>query len=856
MIAADKHQQVTSIARFLEILHAPGNVFELRALDCPDRQGGAFTSIVSGYFNSAVQAAEAIGPIDKQNRPSGIYATLNPVQPALIARAAGRMVHKAKWATSDADILCRRWLLFDIDPVRPAKVSATDAEMNAALELLDRIHNTLTSEGWPAGLQGCSGNGATLLFRVDLPNDAGSTELIKRVLHGAAARFNTETAEVDCSTFNAGRIGKVFGTVARKGDHVQGIPGIEDRPHRRAWFIEPTSELAPVPRELLEALADRAPKPKSECKGNSSASSSAANSAGTVERCWAYVSKMPDAISGQHGHDATFAAACQCFHFGLSDSEARQVMDRFNTSKTGNEQWSDDDLKKKLSDAKASVEAEGKVGSKLQADADSNSQQSVTKPRKTSPGMPSNCICNGLTVGGGESQERFYFDINDIITNARNLTGDWPRQVTGNLFVTTEYDVQFLSKAPALFGFLKSRCKVKWMAGETATTKEEFFHEYRRTATAYKAVETFPHFPSVDRHFYIHPEFTTGDGSTLRTLLDRFTPATAIDRDLLQAAIVTPGWGGAAGARPAFLFQSDFGRGSGKTSAMEMIGFLWGGAFDFSAGESIEVMKKRLLSPSALSKRVCGLDNIKTNLFSWAELESLVTCPEISGHQMYVGENTRPNMLVFLLSINGPSLSRDLAQRCIPIKFGKPTYSDSWKDDTRKFIDENRWRIMGDIAAFFEQPADELPAYSRWGAWQRAVLCRLPEPVDAAKVIAERQAAINGDDDSVNELEDLFAERLRKLGYDPDVDWVHLPSELATRWYNAVTASKLSPTAITRTIKQAYGEGMCKRLKVNPSRAKGRGLLWAPTDTTNGIYYDIEEQIAAQFNSNNTPPTF
>ena len=64
-----------------------------------------------------------------------------------------------------------------------------------------------------------------------------------------------------------------------------------------------------------------------------------------------YVAKMPDAISGVGGHNATFAAACKCYEFGLTDAEAMEVMNRFNGSKTGGEQWTEGELTHKLEGA-------------------------------------------------------------------------------------------------------------------------------------------------------------------------------------------------------------------------------------------------------------------------------------------------------------------------------------------------------------------------------------------------------------------------------------------------------------------------------------------------------------------------
>lgn len=263
------------VAKFLSILHPEAGVFEVRALECPDRPGGSYRSTASGYFLDPGVAAKEIDELDKR-RPLGSYVTMNSILPALIARANSKIVHhKTKSPmTSDNDIVARRWFPLDLDPIRPSGVSSTDAEMEAALELADKIEATLAREGWPKPLKGMSGSGAYLLYRVDVPNDEEMKELFRGLLIEFDRRFSTPVVHVDTSTFNASRIIKVLGTTPRKGDDVRGVPNVEDRPHRQSWFVEPDGPLQVVSIERLKAAAPQEePKPKraqanSHHKGN------------------------------------------------------------------------------------------------------------------------------------------------------------------------------------------------------------------------------------------------------------------------------------------------------------------------------------------------------------------------------------------------------------------------------------------------------------------------------------------------------------------------------------------------------------------------------------------------------------
>ncbi len=99
----------------------------------------------------------------------------------------------------------------------------------------------MRSRGWPDPVAGDSGNGCHLLYRVDLPNDRESADLVQNVLKTLAFLFDDEIVKLDTGVYNAARIWKLYGTVARKGDP------IPDRPHRR-------SEILYVPKGEVEGV--------------------------------------------------------------------------------------------------------------------------------------------------------------------------------------------------------------------------------------------------------------------------------------------------------------------------------------------------------------------------------------------------------------------------------------------------------------------------------------------------------------------------------------------------------------------------------------------------------------------------
>ncbi len=214
------------ILRSLQLLVAPGDIFEIRAIKTKK-------ATFSGYYNDWERAADQAFDLNDDPHIAApvIYVTLNPCQPDLLARAVNQLKPFAQVTTQDAEIVRRYWLLLDFDAVRPAGISSNNQEHELAIARAAACLEYLSAQGWPLPVSADSGNGGHLLYRVDLPNDAASTELIKRVLQALAAKFDDALVTVDQSVFNASRITKLYGTVTRKGYSTP------ERPHRLARIL-------------------------------------------------------------------------------------------------------------------------------------------------------------------------------------------------------------------------------------------------------------------------------------------------------------------------------------------------------------------------------------------------------------------------------------------------------------------------------------------------------------------------------------------------------------------------------------------------------------------------------------------
>lgn len=610
------------------------------------------------------------------------------------------------------------------------------------------------------------------------------------------------------------------------GGHGGKTPGIETY-HRGRFFAVTGHRLDGSPAEIVECNGELTewfrrtftPKPAAKPNGRPNATNGGhreRDNRTLINRAKAYLRKLPEAVSGQRGHDRAFHAACvlRC-GFGLSFDEAWEAIQEWNA--TCVPPWSENELRHKLEDA-------GK-------EPVTNWLLDTERPRKKTTGQGSNdYISNAVEVPseGGKIQIQ-PLCMEQIVKSIRDRTGDWPRRVGAALFVhPVAGEIQWLQSPSALFGWLGATCPppAKFHRRSDCHSREEVFSEMMRTATSYESVEVMPHEPPMAGHYYACSIPAVGNGDALRKLVEFFNPATDVDADLITALFVTPTWGGRGGSRPVFSITSDDGRGVGKSTLGALAGYLYRGSIELSANEDAEEIKKRLLSPEGLTKRVAVLDNVKTRCFSWAELESLVTAPVISGKRMYVGEGSRPNNLTWIVTMNGGSYSTDLAQRSVFIKLKRPNHSGNWEETVREFIDANRQNLIGDIIGFLRWDRCNLHRYSRWGAWERDVLSRLPDPAEAQKVIFERQGAADVEIEEADLIEDYFRQQLAGLGYDADMDRVFIPSVVVCTWLGAALNDRFTTTAATRSINQKITEGKLHRLQANPCKSHGRGLAW------------------------------
>ena len=221
----------------------PGEVTEIRGLGLNGKSShwtgfaSGKNAVVSGYFDNEEDFGRCAEALDKAGA-AGVYFTVNPCDPSLLARAANRLVAFPKHSTTDREIKCIRWLLIDLDPVRWPGISSSKKELHAAADLAKQIAFWLVEDmGFPIPIKACSGNGYHFCVRLDdLPRTDENVQMVKASLEAIKVKFISDKVDIDQTVFNPARIWKVYGTHARKGD------SISDRPHRRSYLFKDNPE--------------------------------------------------------------------------------------------------------------------------------------------------------------------------------------------------------------------------------------------------------------------------------------------------------------------------------------------------------------------------------------------------------------------------------------------------------------------------------------------------------------------------------------------------------------------------------------------------------------------------------------
>lgn len=234
------------IRQFYDIFKDNHELVEIRVLDPNTRK------TYSGYFTDIETLLSAIKPYDK----CALYFTLNKIDDACYSREQhDKISTKVKATTSDNEILSRKWCLIDVDCEKPSDTNSTNEEKELAKVVVNNVYKFLRDEGFEKPVICDSANGYHLLYKQDMQSTPANTEVMKKFLQVLDMYFSNEKVKIDCSTYNASRVCKLYGTYSRKGSNTK------DRPQRMSYILQVPTEVKITPNEYFEKVASYWPQP-------------------------------------------------------------------------------------------------------------------------------------------------------------------------------------------------------------------------------------------------------------------------------------------------------------------------------------------------------------------------------------------------------------------------------------------------------------------------------------------------------------------------------------------------------------------------------------------------------------------
>lgn len=242
-----------TIRQWYDTFKSGEELVEVRIVD------NAYKRTYSGYFTDVNTLLNEIRKYDNCN----IYFTLNAINPACYDREQhDRIVTKPKSTTSDNDIVGRDWILIDIDTKKPSDTNSTDEEKEMAKEVVNNVFKFLRDEGFEKPVVCDSGNGFHLLYKIAMKNSNENTTICKEFLQVLDMLFSNSNVEIDCTTHNASRVCKLYGTFSRKGSNTK------KRPQRESKILRIPDEVKITPNEYFAKVAAMLPKPEQPSKSN------------------------------------------------------------------------------------------------------------------------------------------------------------------------------------------------------------------------------------------------------------------------------------------------------------------------------------------------------------------------------------------------------------------------------------------------------------------------------------------------------------------------------------------------------------------------------------------------------------
>ncbi len=456
--------------------------------------------------------------------------------------------------------------------------------------------------------------------------------------------------------------------------------------------------------------------------------------------------------------------------------------------------------------------------------------------------------------------EKIPLQINDLVSDVHTRLLGAPFRVGEELFDRdrTTGEISYIYDASDLFSWIarKTGKVIDWARIDGCVTKTEFYSALKSEATAYSAISFTPDYPRRDDVFYTHPEMPdpSPGHKALEKFVDFFTPVDDINRSLLTAFIMAPIYFKPLVARPLWIIDSPNGQGSGKSMIAEMVALLYGE--NVLEGKPIDVsiydlernfqeVVKRIISTRGRNSRILRLDNVTGTLHS-SNLAMLVTTGSISGRASYGrGEESRPNNLTYVVTVNGATVDTDIASRAYYIMVAKPKMNPHWTSDVINYIQRNRMQIFADIIDIItKHEIYDIPPATRMPQFETAILqaaCGSPEQYQRViAFLSTKKEETNTDEELARRIEEEIFQHIVSTAplpgrsvISPTSERIFIRSHVLEAWFkDASYMDKKHPSEIIRNMAKT---GMLPQVDPNllrwPHHDRGAlkrrsGILW------------------------------